>query len=452
MTRLGVHLGRSPTGGRPARSGSGSGSGTGTWARHRDVLDNAASLVGSTVVTSALGLVFWAVAARLFTREAVGYGSAAVSAMTLAGTVGMLGLGTVLIGELPRRTGSRGRLVLAALLVSAAASAVLALGFVVLAPLAADRLVRLTGSVPTAALFASGAALTGAALVFDQATIGLLRGSLQLWRNVFFSVLKLLALVAAPLLLHDRYGLGITVAWVTGTALSLVITTWLVRRTGTSLRRRPDWAVLRGLGGRTLEHSWLNLAFQLPRLLVPVLVTVLVSATANGAFYVVWMLAGVFYLMPTHLATALFAASSADPSAMGAELRLTLRVSAVAGVAGALVLGVGAPLVLSVFGAEYVAEGTLPLRLLVLAYVPMIVKVHYIAVRRATDRVTDAAVVLSASAALEIAGTVLGAQVSGLVGVCLALLACYVVEAVLTTPPLWAAAKTSLPNSGVSPV
>ena len=452
MTRVGVHRGRSPADGRPPRSGSGSGSRSGTWARHRDVLDNAASLVATTVVTSALGLVFWAVAARLFSREAVGYGSAAVSAMTLAGTVGMLGLGTVLIGELPRRTGSRGRLVLAALLVSAGASAVLGLAFVVLAPLAADRLVRLTGSVPTAAVFAAGAALTGAAFVFDQATIGLLRGSLQLWRNVSFSVLKLLALMVAPLLLHDRYGLGITVAWVTGTALSLVVTTWLVRRTGTSLRRRPDWVVLRGLGGRTLEHSWLNLAFQLPRLLVPVLVTVLVSATANGAFYVVWMLAGVFYLMPTHLATALFAASSADLSAMGAKLRLTLRVSAVAGVAGALVLGVAAPLVLAVFGPEYVAEGTLPLRLLVLAYVPMVVKVHYIAVRRATDRVTDAAVVLSASAALEIAGTVLGAQMSGLVGVCLALLACYTVEAVLTAPPLWAAAKASLPNSGVSPV
>jgi O-antigen/teichoic acid export membrane protein len=447
MTRVGVPpdgLGRRPSDGRSP--------GAGAWARHRDVLHTAATLVASTAVTSVLGLVFWAVAARLFTREAVGYGSAAVSAITLAGTIGMLGLGTVLIGELPRRHGSRGGLVMAALVAAAAVSAVLGLGFAVLSPLLAGELGRLTGSVPAVALFVAGAALTGAALVFDQATIGLLRGGLQLWRNVAFSVLKLLALVVAPLLVNHRYGLAITAAWVAGTALSLVATTWLVRRTGRSLWHRPDWAVLRGLGGRTLEHSWLNLAFQLPRLLVPVLVTVLVSASANGAFYVVWMLAGVFYLVPTHLATALFAATSADPPAMRDKVRLTLRVSGVVGLAGALVLGVGAPAVLAVFGPEYAAEGTLPLRLLVLAYAPMVVKVHYVGVCRATDRVPRAALVLSASAALEIAGTVAGADVAGLVGVCLALLVCYAVEAVPTAPLVWAARKSSLLNGGVFPV
>ena len=446
MTRVGDQhgLGRRPSDGRSP--------GAGAWARHRDVLHTAATLVGSTAVTSVLGLVFWAVAARLFTREAVGYGSAAVSAITLAGTIGMLGLGTVLIGELPRRHGSRGGLVMAALVAAAAVSAVLGLGFAVLSPLLAGELGRLTGSVPAVALFVAGAALTGAALVFDQATIGLLRGGLQLWRNVAFSVLKLLALVLAPLLVNHHYGLAITAAWVAGTALSLVVTTWLVRRTGRSLWRRPDWAVLRGLGGRTLEHSWLNLAFQLPRLLVPVLVTVLVSASANGAFYVVWMLAGVFYLVPTHLATALFAATSADPPAMRDKVRLTLRVSGVVGLAGAVVLGVGAPAVLAVFGPEYAAEGTLPLRLLVLAYVPMVVKVHYVGVCRATDRVPRAALVLSASAALEIAGTVAGADVAGLVGVCVALLVCYAVEAVPTAPLVWAATKSSLLNGGVSPV
>jgi O-antigen/teichoic acid export membrane protein len=341
---------------------------------------------------------------------------------------------------------------MAALVAAAAVSAVLGLGFAVLSPLLAGELGRLTGSVPAVALFVAGAALTGAALVFDQATIGLLRGGLQLWRNVAFSVLKLLALVVAPLLVNHRYGLAITAAWVAGTALSLVATTWLVRRTGRSLWHRPDWAVLRGLGGRTLEHSWLNLAFQLPRLLVPVLVTVLVSASANGAFYVVWMLAGVFYLVPTHLATALFAATSADPPAMRDKVRLTLRVSGVVGLAGALVLGVGAPAVLAVFGPEYAAEGTLPLRLLVLAYAPMVVKVHYVGVCRATDRVPRAALVLSASAALEIAGTVAGADVAGLVGVCLALLVCYAVEAVPTAPLVWAARKSSLLNGGVFPV
>src|SRR5581483_725249 len=99
---------------------------TAAWRGHRELLSNAASLVATTGVASALGFVYWAVAARLFTQQAVGYGSAAVSAMTLLGTIGMFGLGTVLIGELPRRR-PRAGLVSAALLASGLGSLVLGL-------------------------------------------------------------------------------------------------------------------------------------------------------------------------------------------------------------------------------------------------------------------------------------------------------------------------------------
>ena len=79
--------------------------------RHGDVLKNASSLLATTGVTSAMGFAYWTVAARLMSQRAVGFGSATVSAVTLLATIGMFGLGAVLIGELPRRTrrGDRGR-------------------------------------------------------------------------------------------------------------------------------------------------------------------------------------------------------------------------------------------------------------------------------------------------------------------------------------------------------
>lgn len=85
--------------------------------RHGDVLKNASSLLATTGVTSAMGFAYWTVAARLMSQRAVGFGSATVSAITLLATIGMFGLGTVLIGELPRRT-RRGDLVSAALITS----------------------------------------------------------------------------------------------------------------------------------------------------------------------------------------------------------------------------------------------------------------------------------------------------------------------------------------------
>ena len=75
----------------------------GIWRRNQDLLRNAGSLAATTGLTSVFGFVFWIIAARKFSPQAVGYGSAAISAMMLLGTVGMFGLGTVLIGELPKR-------------------------------------------------------------------------------------------------------------------------------------------------------------------------------------------------------------------------------------------------------------------------------------------------------------------------------------------------------------
>src|ERR1700734_3299662 len=43
--------------------------------------------VATPGVASVLGFVYWALAARLFSQRAVGYGSAGISAMTLLGTI-----------------------------------------------------------------------------------------------------------------------------------------------------------------------------------------------------------------------------------------------------------------------------------------------------------------------------------------------------------------------------
>jgi len=75
---------------------------------NRSIVSNAGSLVATQLVTSGLGFLFWLVAARWFSPAGVGFAAAAISAMTLLGTFGMLGLGTLLMGELPRRPHLRG--------------------------------------------------------------------------------------------------------------------------------------------------------------------------------------------------------------------------------------------------------------------------------------------------------------------------------------------------------
>ena len=409
------------------------------WRRHRDLLGNTITLVATTGITAVLGFAYWALAARLFSQRSVGYGSAAVSAMTLIGTLGMLGMGTVLIGELPRRR-ERAGLVSAALIASGLGSLILGLTFVTVAPHVTRRFGYVSGTLGQEAIFVVGVALTAVSLVFDQATIGLLRGGLQLSRNLAFAAVKLVTLPAAAMILHGEFGFGILVAWVAGTALSLVPVIVRLSFSNVAILPRPDWAVLRGLGRTALAHNWLNLAITVPLTLIPVLVTIVVSPSANAAFYAAWTLSGFLKIVPTHLSTVLFAVAAADPQVIASKLRFTLRLSLLIGLPGMAVLGLFAHFALSLFGPGYASAATLPLELLVIGYLPGIPKMHYTAVCRATGRIPRAAAILTAAAAAEVTAAAVGGESGGLKGLSIALLVVYIVEGLVTTPPVLRAA------------
>jgi O-antigen/teichoic acid export membrane protein len=408
------------------------------WRLHRDLLSNAGSLVVSTGVASLLGVVYWMFATRLFSQRAVGYGSAAVSAMTLLGTIGMLGLGTLLIGELPRRS-ARAGLVSAALLTCGLGSLVLGLGFAVVAPHVSNNFANMIGTPSRGALFAAGVAVTAVALVFDQATIGLMRGGLQLGRNIAFAVAKMLVLPAATIILHDQFGVGITLSWVAGMALSLVLIAIRLWFAGEPVLPRPDWGVLRGLSKTAMAHNWLNLAMVMPFYLLPVLVTVIVSPSANAAFYIAAMLTTFLFIVPAHLSTVLFAVVAADPRVVAKKLRFALRVSFLIGIPGMAVLILGAHLALGLFGKGYTAA-TVPMWLITLGYPAAVPKSLYIAVCRAAGKIPRAAVVLTACSSLEMAAAAAGGMAGGLYGLSLALLAVRYAEALVTTPPVLRAA------------
>jgi O-antigen/teichoic acid export membrane protein len=416
----------------------------GIWQRNHELLRNAGSLLATTGVTSVFGFAYWIFAAREFSQSAVGYGSAAVSAMTLLGTIGMFGLGTVLIGELPRRAGNRGGLVVAALIASAIGSLVLGLGFALVVMAFGSHFVEIDGTPFRVAIFAFGVALTGATLVFDEATIGLLRGGVQLVRNVAMSVAKMAVLPVAAVVLHDAFGVGILLSWIAGTVLSLIPVVIMFRRSGSRVLHRPNWGLLKSLGKVAMAHNWLNLAITVPPKLIPVLVVVVVSPSANAAFYVAFMIVSLVFMVPTHLSTVLFAIASATPEVIAEKLRFVLRLSLGIGIPVMLVLGLGAHLALSVFGSDYARLATVPLWLMLLQYIPLLPKSQYVAVCRATGQVMKAAAILSTMAAAELAAVVIGGKMGGLDGLCYALLFESVLEGLVTAPKVLSAARGRL--------
>lgn len=399
-------------------------------AGNASLLRAAGSLLGTTVVTSGLGFVFWWVAARVLPGSAVGYGSSVVNAMTLVGTIGMLGLGTMLIGELESGRRANNGLVCAALITSGIVSFVG--GVVVLAVLGAFAGPPFDHSGPLRiVLFGAGAALTAVCYVFDLALVGSSAGSVQLVRNAVFSMTKLALLPLLTPALNSGYGDVLLLAWIVGLAASLAMT---AHRRARPFLTRPNWIEMRGKRHATAAHNAFNIAGQVPRLMLPIVATVAISGLAGAAFFVAWMIVGFLFVLPTQFSTALFAVGAGRLAELRPRLLLSLRISLAFGLVAVPALIVLAPTAMEIFGAQYAADATTPLRILALAYFPTIIKTHYVSVIRVQNRLLIGAVVASVGAGLELVCAWCGSTIGGLVGMSLGLCAGLLLEAAVMAP------------------
>lgn len=399
-----------------------------------------ASLLGTQAFTSVLGLIFWTLAAREFITSDVGIAGAAIALMILLGSIGSLGLGTVLIARLPSTALDERRVLIRTCLVTAATAGAL-LGLVV--PLVAVHIFHATALAPIAGSiwpllgFALGTGLTASVIVLDQSVLTVGIGALQLERNVTASAVKIGALAAIGVTgIHG--GMAIFLAWTIGNLISLPLVAWRTRggRMLAKGRQLVEPQLLRGIGRLALSHNALNVSIQAALLLLPVLVTLFVSASANASFNAAIMLAGFVFALPYAVSVGLFAAARGDESEIVKRMRLTIPFGLLVSAAADVVLFFLAGPLLHIFGPAYAAQGTVLLRLVVLAGLPFVVKDHFIALRRVQGRTTQALAVTSIFLVAELAGAAVGAQINGVVGLCVGWLAVLALETLVLAAPL----------------
>jgi O-antigen/teichoic acid export membrane protein len=405
-----------------------------------DLLGNSASLMASSLLTSALGFAYWWVAARMFPADAVGSASAAVSAMALIGTLGMFGMGTLLLSELPRMASRRWNLITACLLASATVAAVGGIGYVVVAVLLDTGLRAALGSPLACLLLVSGMAVNAAALVLDEALVGLLKGRLQLLRNAYFAASKLLMLGALAALPLVGTGTEILATWIVGIPLSVVLLV-APRLAGWRIRSvRPDLTLLRGLGRHAIDHNVLNLALFVPRACLPLVVAAVLSTRATAAFYAAWMVLTVLAMIPGHMATTLFTVTSADRAALRGKIRMALQVSLGVGVPASTLVAILARPIMATFGQEYARAAAGALSILALTFAATTMRQLFVAVSRIRGRTRPASLYAMVAGAVELIAAWYGAAHGGLTHLAWCLAAVILLEGALMAPTVLRAA------------
>ncbi|MEV4916064.1 lipopolysaccharide biosynthesis protein [Streptomyces tirandamycinicus] len=425
--------GGAPGGTAPSREAPGGSAGGASLFR------NAYALMLSTGVSAALGLGFWLVAARYFTEEAVGQGSAAIAAMRLLASITATTMIGAVVRYVPRAGRATGPLVWRAYAVSSAVVCVACAAFLVTLDLWGPSYAPLRGPV-------AGAVFTAACVGWALLTLqdGVLTGLREaVWvpvGNAVFSVGKLLLLVvfagALPVL-------GVFVSWAAAIALSVLPLGWLVFR-----RLIPRHAAAEGDRepprmrdiGRFLAGDSVGALFSLAMInLLPVMVAVRFDAAHNGFFYIAYTVGGTMEFMAINMASSLTAHASHSPGSLADGVRGALRRMALLLVPVVAVLVVFAPVILAPFGADYAEHGTTVLRLLAAAALPRVVVELYIGVLRVQGRTGVLAALQGAMCAMVLGSAAVLMGPAGISGAGLAMLLSMALMALVSAPGLRAA-------------
>ncbi|GGL73912.1 hypothetical protein GCM10010129_16970 [Streptomyces fumigatiscleroticus] len=408
---------------------------------------NAYFLMLSTGVSAVLGLGFWLVAARYYSEEAVGQGSAAIAAMRLLASITATTMIGAVVRFVPRAGRETGPLVRRAYVASSVVVTLAAVVFLLTLDAWGASYAPL-GTPAAGALFVAACVAWALLTLQDGVLTGLRKAEWVPAGNAVFSVGKLILLAvfagSVPVL-------GIFVSWAVAIAFSTLPLGWLIFRRLIPRQAAADRDLeppkLKEMG-RFLAGDSLGALFSLAMInLLPVMVAVRFTAAENGYFYVAYTVGGTMEFMAINMASSLTAHASHDPRRLadgvrGALRRMTLLLVPVVAVLVAL-----APQILAPFHPDYAEHGSTVLRLLAAGALPRVVVELYIGVLRVQGRTGMLAAVQGAMCTLVLGSAALLFAPTGIAGAGWAVLLSMTVVALVCVPGLRSALRGA--DSGV---
>ena len=349
---------------------------------------NGYALVASSTLTSAIGLLYWVVAARWYDAEMVGISSTLISTMTFLSSVAMLNMGSTLNRFIPTAGRRTPRLILAAYGVSLGAAAATGTVFVIGQRVWAPSL-NFLQTIPGFWVWFVVATLAWCIFVLqDRVLTGLRKAMWVPFENLLFALGKVgLLFVLAASYPRD----GVFLSWtlpviVIVPAINILIFARLIpKHMHTHANIEAPLGFRRGAtfaGGDFLGSLVMMAAVDL----LPLIVLERAGAASAAYFYLAWTIAYSLYLIPSNMGNSLIVEATVDEVKLNVYSYKMLVQNMRLIVPIVMVVVIGAPLLLRLFGKEYSAEGATLLRLLSLSAIPNVVTSLYANIQRVKVR------------------------------------------------------------------
>jgi O-antigen/teichoic acid export membrane protein len=419
---------------------------------HDDRLVRSASaLLISNATGALLGIAFWAVAARLFPAQDVGYGVDEIAAMVLLANLAQVNLGSVFPRYLHTAGSKAPRLVRLGYLTSVALALVAGTVFLVIPVHHA----YIAGGAFPKIFFVIAVALWAVFGIQDAALTGLRKTFWVPVESTSFSIVKIALLpvfvVVAP---QD----GVFLSWVLPVIACIVpISYFLFLKV---LPAHVAWASGKGslptrhaVGSVLTGEYFGGLAYIALQVVPALLVTSRLGFDQAAYLQTPWLAGTTFDFFLFNIATSLIVEASARPRAAPAIVRRAVRLTVLLLSPGIVLIVLGAPLLMRVtLGTLYAQYGTRVLQLLALSLPFTAINALYITYARLARRMRRVAVTQICITAIILTESFLLVGSMGITGVGVGFLVGQAAVAIMVAPSVIRQYRRANMAPGFAPV
>lgn len=381
-------------------------------------------LIADSIILTGFGFFFWAINARLFSPEQVGLGTTLIASMELIVGLSLLGFNVALVRYLPRAI-KKNKIVSSCFTLSGIVALIISLIFILGLNTFSPKLMFLKEISLYWILFIVFIIFNVLFVLIEPVFIVFRKAKFVLIKNFIFSILKLVF----PFALVFMGAFGIFGSWALAALIALIVSLFFIPlKIRFSINKNIIKKMFRFSSGNYLAHFFVIA----PALILPLVITNLISPETTAYFYVALMIAGLLYIIPGAISSPLIAESSRNKNNLKKNVKKAFKFTFILLGLGVIIVLIAGKYLLLLFGKEYSENGFRLLQILALSSIPAAVTILYVAIKNVQHRIKTVVLInfLMAISILVLSYSLLN---YGLIGIGIgwllgkSLVACYVV-------------------------
>lgn len=346
------------------------------------LIKNSIYLMMTNFSSLVLGFFFWVIATRYYSPNDIGIISAVISCIFIISMISSMGFPTALIFYLPRDTKNANRIISSCMIIVIAISILLSLIFFLGLNFWMKGLISVFGDIKVSIIFFMITIMTSISALMGGIFMASKRSEFHMAKEATFDFIKIF-----PLVLFPGFGaLGILISWSIGLILSIIIAAILLynlRRYTPILTVDPIIkTIIKFSGGNYIT----NILYNLPRLILPIMIVDLISVESSAYFFISITVAGLLYGISQSTSFSLLAQPSEGEKLLNNVIKM-IRFNLFLLIPGFLLFVFFGKFVLSLFNPTYAEHATATLIILAAASIPLSLNTIFSTVRNSQKRV-----------------------------------------------------------------